>query len=89
VDLPAGSTPDQGEVTTCTLETLRQDPGAVVAEVNGTGRPALVTDGGRFVAMISPLLGVAVESILLQGLGDAAALSEVASTAGDELRRRP
>jgi len=89
VDVTPGSTPDQGEVTTCTIEALRLDPGAVVAEVNDSGRPALVTEGGRFVAMVSPLRGVAVESILLQGLGDAAALSEVAVAPGEELRRRP
>jgi hypothetical protein len=86
VDVPPDAPLAASEVTTCTMEALRDDPAAIVAGVNSTGRPALVTDGGRFVAMISPLLGVQVESILLQGLAGDAALSDSAATTGDELR---
>jgi hypothetical protein len=82
VDLAAGA---GGAVTTCTMDTLRSDPASVVSGVNTTGRPALVTDAGRFVAMISPLSGVAVESILLQGLAGDPARADVASVPGDDV----
>ena len=60
---------DEGQVQTFTVSELNQRTADVLREVNESRRPALVTRHGRFVAMITPLEGVPVESILLSLAG--------------------
>jgi prevent-host-death family protein len=60
---------DRGQVRTFTVSELNQHTADVLREINESRRPALVTRHGRFVAMITPLEGVPVESILLSLAG--------------------
>lgn len=48
-----------------TMRQLNQDTAGVIAEINASGRPAVITKHGRLVAMITPLEGVKVESMVL------------------------
>lgn len=44
---------------------LNQHTAQVLEEINHSKRPAVVTRHGRFVALITPLAGVEVESVVL------------------------
>jgi antitoxin (DNA-binding transcriptional repressor) of toxin-antitoxin stability system len=44
---------------------LNQHTAQVLEEINQSKRPAVVTRHGRFVALITPLAGVGVESVVL------------------------
>lgn len=48
-----------------TVSQLNQHTAQVLDEVNQSKRPAVVTRHGRFVALITPLAGVEVESVVL------------------------
>lgn len=48
-----------------TMSELNQHTAQVLDEINQSKRPAVVTRHGRFVAMITPLAGVEVESVVL------------------------
>ncbi|MBV8996663.1 MAG: type II toxin-antitoxin system Phd/YefM family antitoxin [Pseudonocardiales bacterium] len=48
-----------------TMRELNQNTAQVLDEINRSGRPAAVTKHGRFVALITPLLGAQIESLVL------------------------
>jgi antitoxin (DNA-binding transcriptional repressor) of toxin-antitoxin stability system len=48
-----------------TMRELNQSTAQVIDEINRSGRPAAITKHGRLVALITPLAGVQVESIVL------------------------
>jgi prevent-host-death family protein len=54
-----------GEAKIYTMRELNQNTAQVIEEINRTGQPAAVTKHGRFVALITPLLGAQVESLVL------------------------
>ena len=53
------------EAQAYTMRALNQNTAGVIAEINLAGRPAVITKHGRLVAMITPLEGVKVESMVL------------------------
>ncbi len=53
------------EAQAYTMRQLNQDTAGVIAEINASGKPAVITKHGRLVAMITPLEGVKVESMVL------------------------
>lgn len=61
-----------GEAKIYTMRELNQNTAQVIDEINASGRPAAVTKHGRFVALITPLLGTQIESLVLSrgGLAD-------------------
>ena len=48
-----------------TMRELNQNTAQVLDEINRSGQPAAVTKHGRFVALITPLLGAQIESLVL------------------------
>ncbi|MGH3817194.1 MAG: hypothetical protein ACRDRE_05415 [Pseudonocardiaceae bacterium] len=48
-----------------TMRELNQNTAQVIEEINCSGKPAAVTKHGRFVALITPLLGTQIESLVL------------------------
>lgn len=56
------------EVRIFKVSDLNQDTAGVLKEINESGRPAVVTKHGRFVAMITPLEGRNVEGLLVGAL---------------------
>ncbi len=52
---------DENERTVYTTREVRENPERVLAEVNASGEQAFITHFGRFVGMITPLMGVDVE----------------------------
>jgi prevent-host-death family protein len=54
-----------GEAKIYTMRELNQNTAQVIDEVNRSGQPAAVTKHGRFVALITPLLGTQIESLVL------------------------
>lgn len=54
-----------GEAQAYTMRQLNHDTAGVIEEINASGRPAVITKHGRLVAMITPLEGVQVESMVL------------------------
>jgi antitoxin (DNA-binding transcriptional repressor) of toxin-antitoxin stability system len=50
-----------------TMRELNQHTAAVLEEINRSGRPAVVSKHGKFVAMITPLAGRSIESLVLAG----------------------
>jgi prevent-host-death family protein len=54
-----------GEAKIYTMRELNQNTAQVIEEVNCSGKPAAVTKHGRFVALITPLLGTQIESLVL------------------------
>ena len=90
---PAGECIDAPRVYTMTE--LNQQTARVLEEVNESGRPAVITRHGRFLAMLTPLAAGQVESAALSRgpLADEyaarrqAALSEP-SLSADELESR-
>ena len=79
---------------TYTMTELNQQTARVLEEVNASGRPAVVTRHGRFVALISPLAAGEVEEAALRRgpLADEvrrrAADDDAASLSADELASR-
>lgn len=55
-----------------TMRELNQHTADVIREINEKGTPALITRHGRFVAMLTPLAGTAVESAALSAVIEAA-----------------
>ena len=53
-----------------TMRELNQRTADVIREINDTGEPAVITRHGRFVALITPLAGVRVESAVLGAVLD-------------------
>ncbi len=62
-DLWSGIPLDQAKI--CTMRELNQHTAKVIDEINAEDRPALITKHGRFMALIMPLSGVQIESIVL------------------------
>lgn len=60
---PAGEVVDAPRIYTMTE--LNQQTARVLEEVTESGRPAVITRHGRFVAMLSPLVAGQVESAAL------------------------
>lgn len=54
-----------GEAKIYTMRELNQNTAQVIDEVNRSGQPAAVTKHGRFVALITPLRGTQIESLVL------------------------
>lgn len=54
-----------GQAQVYTMRQLNQNTAAVMAEINASNEPALITKHGRLVALIQPLEGVKVESMVL------------------------
>ena len=54
-----------GEAKIYTVRELNQNTAQVIDEVNRSGQPAAVTKHGRFVALITPLRGTQIESLVL------------------------
>jgi len=50
-----------------TMRELNQHTAAVMDEVNRSGRPAVISKHGQFVALITPLAGHSIESMVLAG----------------------
>lgn len=55
-----------GNAKIYTMRELNQRTAQVVEEVNQSGRPAIVTKHGRFVALIMPLQDAHIESMVLR-----------------------
>jgi antitoxin (DNA-binding transcriptional repressor) of toxin-antitoxin stability system len=53
-----------------TMRELNQRTAEVIKEINESGEPAAITRHGRFVALITPLVGVPVESAVLAAVLD-------------------
>jgi len=53
------------EARVISMRELNQRTSAVIDEVNGSGEPAVVTKHGQFVALITPLAGRRIESLVL------------------------
>ncbi|QFY12914.1 hypothetical protein GBF35_45845 [Nonomuraea phyllanthi] len=58
---PAG----RGDVRIYKMRDLNQRTAEVIQEINDSGKPAIVTRHGRFVALISPLLNKGLEGELI------------------------
>ena len=54
-----------GEAKIYTMRELNQNTAQVIEEINYSGKPAAVTKHGRFIALITPLLGAQIESLVL------------------------
>lgn len=48
-----------------TMRELNQNTAQVIDAINDSKQPAVVTKHGRFVALIQPLAGVSVETVVL------------------------
>ena len=59
-----------------TMRELNHDTAGVIRAINESGKPALITRQGRFVAMITPLANRGVESAVLDAVIDAAENSQ-------------
>ena len=53
-----------------TMTELNQQTARVLEEVNESGRPAVVTRHGRFLALLTPLAGVESAALSSEGLAD-------------------
>ncbi|MEV4751638.1 hypothetical protein AB0K21_35215 [Streptosporangium sp. NPDC049248] len=58
---PAGP----GDVRIYKMRDLNQRTAEVIQEINESGKPAIITRHGRFVALISPLLNKGLEGELI------------------------
>lgn len=54
-----------GQAKIYTMRELNQNTAQVIDEVNRSGQPAAVTKHGRFIALITPLAGAQIESMVL------------------------
>lgn len=69
------------EANVYTMRQLNQDTARVIEQINDSGVPAAITKHGRFVALIQPLAGAAIESMVLTGGALADSLHERATDA--------
>lgn len=53
-----------------TMRQLNQQTAEVLKEINDDGRPAMITRRGRFIAMIVPLVGADIESVVVGAIVD-------------------
>jgi prevent-host-death family protein len=53
------------DVKTYTMRELNQNTAQVIDEINDSGRPAMVTKHGRFIALITPMRDAAIEEMVL------------------------
>lgn len=60
---PSGQSVEAAQVYSVTE--LNQHTAQVLEEINNSGRAAVVTKHGKFVALITPLAGMSVESVVL------------------------
>lgn len=60
LDLKRGNMPE-----TVTLRGLIADPAGVITEIRASGQPMLVTEYGRFIAVITPLKDGEIEQAVL------------------------
>ena len=60
---PSGQSVEAAQVYSVTQ--LNQHTAQVLEEINNSGRPAVVTRHGKFVALITPLASLEVESVAL------------------------
>lgn len=51
-----------------TMRELNQDTAHVMKKINDSGRPAVITRHGRFVALVTPLLGRNLEGVAIAAL---------------------
>ena len=70
------------EAQAYTMRQLNQNTAGVIDEINASGRAAVVTKHGRLVAMITPLEGVKIESMVLSREGDL--VDSMAARPGEE-----
>lgn len=59
-----------GEARIVTMRELSQRTAQVMAEVNESGRPALITRHGRFLAVLWPVPTAKIESFLLSNMDE-------------------
>ena len=59
-----------GEARVVTMRELSQRTAQVIAEINETDAPALITRHGRFQGIIWPLANKKIESLVLAHLGE-------------------
>jgi antitoxin (DNA-binding transcriptional repressor) of toxin-antitoxin stability system len=72
-----------------TMRELNQHTADVIKDINESGEPAFITRHGRFVALITPLANVPVESALLSAVLDQISRTpqpDAAVTAGELAR---
>ena len=53
------------ETKTYTMRELNQRTARVLEEINDSGSPAVITRHGRFIALVTPLRGAAIEAMVL------------------------
>ncbi|WP_273733358.1 hypothetical protein [Mycolicibacterium septicum] len=53
------------QVQLYTMRDLNQDTAGTIEKINKSGKPAIITRHGRFIAVIYPLVGTAIESRLV------------------------
>jgi len=83
------------EARTYSMRELNQNTAGVLAEINKHGQPAAITRHGRFIALITPLEGCEIETLVLRH-GSIASEIETAADASqysdgftpDEARQR-
>lgn len=68
-----------------TMRELNHDTADVLRKINESGRPAIITRHGRFIAMVTPLIGSNVESAALSALVDDGQEISVAQARGQEV----
>ena len=61
------------EALVITMRELNQQTASIISEIEKTGRPAVITKHGRFVAVITPLAPGQVESRILPEIARQAA----------------
>ncbi|NUW37043.1 hypothetical protein HTZ77_37420 [Nonomuraea sp. SMC257] len=59
------SLPGRGDVLIYKMRDLNQRTAEVIQEINDSGRPAVITRHGTFVALITPLLNKGLEGELI------------------------
>ena len=85
--LPADIKYELDQAKVYTMRQLNQQAAAVLDEINRSGQPAVITRHGRFVAMITPLAGMKVESLVLSresAFVDSLTAEEVRTTSTEE-----
>lgn len=66
-----------------TMRELNQNTARVMEQINASGEPAAITRHGRFVALITPLADVAVETLVLKESALANEIEERATDGND------
>ncbi|GAB2947677.1 hypothetical protein ACFMQL_10015 [Nonomuraea fastidiosa] len=79
------SSTGRGDVRIYKMRDLNQRTAEVIQEINESGRPAIVTRHGRFVALISPLINKGLEGELIaKFLEQEAVIGERKSASGNK-----